>query len=376
MIVCFNCSTETKATLDSVIQSGQYKDYSQAISLAIMNLAVLQEEVLKSGGMVIGAGTDTGLRVSENPMQYSVQSPSTPLQQLGLRTGGAIIPKLFRLDGLPDSPPSLADVPDDIWTIGQEIAIDRWVFGQYNRLLPAKASCRALAHLLLGQPKGILLEDVAHRIAKEAAVLGDLLANHDDENDIARDDALSTAFPSTGRKSDKSRLRYANQFVASVNRQGQVSGLLMDLKLINTKGRQATRVMLTEVGWQLATMLNPILDSLQDRPTQKFSEHERCLLLTHIARSVPVEDFAYRAILRAILTGQNTPDAVDTALMENVPQGANRGLSKSFLSSQRSGAISRMTDLALVERVRDGVRVSYVVTDAGNKYVQNAYRLG
>jgi hypothetical protein len=280
---------------------------------------------------------------------------------------------VFRLDGISGSPPSLADLPDDIWAIRQEIPLDRWFFGQYNRLLPAKASCRALAHLLIDQPRGVLLDDATGQIAAEAAVLGDFLAYHDKQNGVGRDDALSTAFPSTGENSDKSRLRYANQFVASVNKQGQVSGLLIDLKLINSRGgRKAARLMLTEVGWEFATMPNPILDDSQERPTQKFSESERDLLLTHIAQSVPVEDFAYRTILATIVKGENTPDTIDAALLRDIPQDTDRSLSKSFLSSQRSGAISRMTDLGLVKRVRNGVRVSYVVTDIGKRYLQNA----
>lgn len=372
MIVCFNCSTETKKALDFLIESGQYKDYNEAISLAIMNLAVLQEEVLKSGGVVIGADAEANSRANERTVSFSAQGLGNPSQEFNLTAKPLTVPAIFQLDGLTDSPPPLADLPDDIWAIGQEIPLDRWIFGQYNKLLPAKASCRALAHLLISEPKGVLLEEAAQQIAEKAAALGDFLAHHDEQNDIARDDALSTAFPSTGKNSDKSRLRYANQFVASVNKQGQVSGLLIDLKLINSKGRKGTRLMLTEIGWQFATMPNPILDGSQETPTQKFSEDERNFLLNHIAQSVPVEDFAYRAILTAILKGENTPDTVDAALLEYVPQDTDRSLSKSFLSSQRSGAISRIADLGLVERVRDGVRVSYIATDIGEKYLQNA----
>jgi len=371
MIVCFNCSTETKKSLDFLLESGQYKDYSEAISLAIANLVILQEEVLRSGGVVIGSDVEANPRACESATSYDTQGARQP-QELNLIAKSLVVPAIFHLDGLTDSPPSFAELPDDIWAIGQEIPLSRWIFGQYNRLLPAKASCRALARLLLSQPKGILLEEVTQQIAKEAAVLGDFLAHHDEQNEIARDDALSIAFPSTGENSDKSRLRYANQFVASVNKQGQVSGLLMDLKLINSKGRKATRLMLTQVGWQFATMPNPVLDGLQETPAQKFSEDERDFLLDHIARSVPVEDYAYHVILKTILEGENTPDTVDAALLERIPQDANRGFSNSFLSSQRSGAISRMTDLGLVERVRDGVKVSYVTTDIGEKYAQNA----
>lgn len=366
MIVCFNCSSKTKRTLDSLLESGQYEDYSEIISLAIANLAILQDEVVKSGGLVIGAEAKTDLESCKGPDQYSRQGSRQSSR--GYNRKSMMIPTIFHLDDLTDSPPPLADFPDDIWVIGQEIPLDRWIFGQYNRLLPAKASCRALAHMLLSEPKGVLLEEAAEQIAEEAAILGEFLTHHDQQNDIGRDKRLSTAFPSADK--DASLRRYANQFVASVNGQGQLSGLLVDLKLVNGKGRERTRLRLTEVGWEFAIMPNPILDAMQETPTQKFSEDERGFLLNHIARSVPAEDFAYRAILTAILDGANTPDTVGAALREHVPKDAEDSLSESFLSSQRSGAISRMTDLDLVERVRDGVRVSYVMTDVGSGYLQ------
>jgi hypothetical protein len=373
MIVCFNCSSKTKRTLDSLLESGHYRDYSEVISLAISNLAVLQDEVAKSGGLVIGTETKASLEPDKDSDQCNGQTARQPIQKRNRKAEPVRIPTIFQLDGFTDSPPILADFPDDIWTIGQEIPLDRWVFGQYNRLLPAKASCRALAHLLLREPRGVLIGEAAKQIAEEAAVLGEFLTRHDQHNDIERDKALSTAFPSADR--DASLQRYANQFVASVNKEGQISGLLIDLKLINGKGRGTARLMLTKAGWQFATMPNPILDGMQETPIQKFNEDERDFLINHIARSVPVEDFAYRAILTAILEGANTPDAVGSALLEYVPKDIERSLSESFLSSQRSGAISRMTDLELVERVRDGVRVSYVVTDIGSRYLQRAGKL-
>ena len=375
MIICFACSPDTKRTLDSLLESGQYKDYSEAISLAIMNLAVIHEEVLKSGAVVFAVDTETGRALHERAMPYAVRGPEGSLKESDSTAKSPAVPAVFSLDGLTDSTPPLGDLPDDVWAIGQEIPLDRWIFGQYNRLLPAKASCRGLARLLLGEPKGILLEEAARRIAEEATALGEFLTHNDKRNSITRDGLLSTAFPSTGENSDKSRSRYAHQFVASVNKQGQVSGLLIDLKLINYSTAKATRLLLTEVGWQFATMANPILDGFQETPTQKFSGPERDFLLSHISRSVPVEDFAYRAVLTAITEGHNTPDTMDEALLERVPRDTTRNFSKSFLSSQRSGAISRMTDLALVARVRDGVRVSYTATDIGEEYMRNGWQL-
>ena len=45
-------------------------------------------------------------------------------------------------------------------------------------------------------------------------------------------------------------------------------------------------------------------------------------------------------------------------------------LSQSFLASQRSGAVSRMSDLGLIERRREGVRVFYAVTDDGRAFLR------
>lgn len=109
-------------------------------------------------------------------------------------------------------------------------------------------------------------------------------------------------------------------------------------------------------------MPNPVLDQQQTEPTQKFTQEEIRYLVQHIKTSVPAEEFAYLMIIRAIEDGASSPESMDNYLQEHVSVSADRSVSDSFLSSQRSGAVSRMADLELVKRVRDGVRVSYVVT--------------
>lgn len=383
MIICFHCLPKTKYLLDMLIKKGQYKDYSEVISSAVENLALLQGEIFKKGALVIeqesplASGMPSMSVAAKDAISTQPLNRTLDLQELKKPKTkhspkeGVTIPKLFLLNDIGEEPP-LAGLPSDVWVAGQEIPLDRWIFGQYNKFLPAKASCRALAHLLNGEPKGIPLEEATSKIAEEAAILGGFLARHDERNGIGRDDALSTAFPSIEDNTEKSRLRYANQFVASVNKQGQVSGLPMDLKLINRTGGEKTRLLLTEVGWRFAALRNPILDGAQEKPTQKFSAEETAFLLDHISHSVPAEDFAYRAILTAIAGGADTPDKIDAALQKYVSPKTGENLSKSFLSSQRSGAISRMADLRLVTRLRDSVRVSYIVTDSGKQYAEGA----
>ncbi len=277
----------------------------------------------------------------------------------------ASIPSVFLLDGIGELPSRLANPPTDDWTMKQEVPLERWIFGQYNKFLPAKVSCRALAHLLQDKPDGVRLEDAALEISKEALTIGSLLARYDKQNGTKRDDALSTAFPSTDREVEKSRMRYANQFVASVTKKGKVSGLLMELKLINHTGGNKPRLKLTQAGWSFAKLPNPILDNNPPETEQKFTAEERTFLLDHISSSVPAEDFAYRAILTAVDAGARTPGELDAALQKYVSKEADQTLTKSFLATQRSGAVSRMADLGLVTRKRDGVRVSYLTTELG-----------
>ncbi len=383
MIVCFKCSSRTKTLLDSLLDSGQYRDYSEVISLALDNLSVLQNEPLSKGALTLEyendlmslhtrLGTDPGSEHSDAPPHSNKQDgEKVDLQPNALLTEGpASIPSLFLLDGI-GGLSSLASPPDDVWTMTQEIPLERWIFGQYNKFLPAKISCRALAHLLQDAPDGVKLDDAAFKISQEALTIGSLLARYDKQNSTKRDDALSTAFPSLDREVEKSRMRYANQFVANVTKKGKVSGLLIDLKLINHTGGNKPRLMLTKAGWSFAKLRNPILDNIPPRIVEKFSAEERTFLLDHISGSVPTEDFAYRAILAAVDAGARTPDELDTALQEHVSKDTDQTLTKSFLATQRSGAVSRMVDLGLMMRERDGRRVSYSTTDLGRQYAED-----
>jgi hypothetical protein len=400
MIICFRCSPEVKQALDGLMKDGTYKDYSEIITLAIDNFAVLQAELLDADVLIIEEGNlarfaangsrkkddrEIGTRRTASrdgkPVRAAKQAPNkggqkgqplVPTTRNSSDMPTTAVPSLFQLRSTNRIPANFPNLPADVWVPGQAVPLDRWLFGQYNKLLPAKVNCRALSNMLQEEPGGVPLSQASTIIAEQGVVLGDYLLWNDQEHAIGRDDAFSTAFPTSTDKEnaegvEKARARYANQFVASVNSNGRLSGLLLDLKLINYVKRKDPLLQLTEVGWHFAVMPNPVLDGTQKVPTQRFSDEEELFLLEHIKRSVPAENFAYHAIIRAIIEGANAPETLDKALEVYAP--SNHNLSTSFLSSQRSGAISRMADLSLIERVRDGVRVSYSVTPFGEGYL-------
>jgi hypothetical protein len=294
-------------------------------------------------------------------------APSAPVAPPAPANG---IPMLFRRENIPKDPPEkVPDLPSDVWSNGQSIPLDRWMLGQQNRLLPAKVNSRAFAHLFLENPKGLPIAEATTRIAANAAVLGEHLRKLDVELGSPRDDALATAFPANGDEAEKSISRYANQFVVYQNTRGELSGLMVDLKLINILHSRRDRLVVpTKVAWEFAAMPNPVLDGQTNGAVEKFSPEERDFLINHIRTSVPVEAFAYKLILSAVRDGHESPEQIDTALKAHVTEGRD-DLSQSFLASQRSGAISRMSDLNLIARRRDGVRVFYSVTQQGLNFL-------
>ena len=281
------------------------------------------------------------------------------------------VPDLFRLDGLSaKAPKGLAELPSDVWENGQDIPLDRWVLGQFNRLLPAKVNSRAMIRLFLENPKGLEIAETASTIANEASAFGTYLREIDAQNEAGRDDALATAFPGVGEDAEKGRIRYANQFVVYQNSKGELSGLMIDLKLINViQVRRQRRIVPTKVAWEFAMLNNPVLDGKAAPDAEKFTSEEQAFLLQHVSTSVPVEAFAYRIILQTVIDGHTSPEQIDTALRTYLNEARAESLSQSFLASQRSGAISRMSDLGLIERKREGVRVNYAATPAGVAFV-------
>lgn len=366
MVIIFKCSPEAKKALDWAMRLGEYADYSDVINAALLNFAVLSAELGACGSMVLHSPApddprEDRLAVPRMPTFVAVRDRA-PDRSARDRA----IPTIFLRSGIPDVPPcGFIDPPPTDFVTGQPVPLEAWVFGQYSKLLPVKASCRALANLTVAEGGGLQVERVAGQIAQEAAALGALLSGHDERHALIRDEALATGFPAADESGARSRLRYANQFVCAVSKLGQLSGLLADYRLINLTTSRTPSIQLTATGWAFARATNPFLDARQTAPSDRLSADERTILYGHIASSVPAEDFAFRTILAAIRDGVTTPDDLDAAVRK---LSSKKALSDSFVTTQRSGLISRMADLGLVSRVRDGVRVSYAVTVEGDAY--------
>jgi len=358
VILCLDIDSTTKSNLDELLTIGHYDDFSQAVCVAISNQLLLHQHARRIGGSFVVASND--------PAAKSPKGSDSTLVPAG--QNGVKIPRLFSTPASLPQGCELAAISGDAFVSGAVVPVDRWIFGQHNKLLPVKASCRALASMITDN-RGIPLARAASETASQAAELGVYLREIDEKHGLSRDESLAVAFPvSDSDAGDKARLRYANQFVGAVNKQGQLSGLLADLKLISLVPGRDARIRLTQAGWEFAVLKNPVLDDISVSGS-KFGEQEIGFLVDHIRSYVPAEDCAYRTILKACAEGANTPNKLDDYLSKGVSPRNGSPFTNAFISTQRSGAISRMGDLGLVARKRDGIKVTYVATETGHEFM-------
>jgi Arc/MetJ-type ribon-helix-helix transcriptional regulator len=342
MLLSFRCPPPLKERIDALVRAGLYPDFSSFVVAALEN-QLLQEETF--------AEEATGPRVV---------SPSLPAVSTGL--------ELSRLGGSPPCPLPGA-VPEDL-SSEQPITVDHWIFGQYNRLLPAKVSLRALAVMTAESGDAVPLAEAAPRIAELAARFGSRLRDLDRRLGTHRDEALATAFPDEGPEGQKGRLRYENHFVGhTVN--GRPGGLPADLRLAAILMRKNRPwVTPTTAGWEFARLPNPLLDgSAAAAPPHRFSDEEADFLLRHIRQAVPAEAFACRVVLSLIAGGDRTPELLTRGLAAYLPPGKNPNKLKDFLSTQRTGVLGRASDLGLIRRVRQARHISYRLTDRGQAFL-------
>lgn len=367
MLICFNATTQAKSSLDAILATQQFRDISEAISMALVNYNVLTQTVSQAGqvfpAVAAREGTIAAASEASVPIPFPSESPTVGNKMIVPEVPEAFWLKATTLDGinLLKSTPSASDTTN--------LPPTQWLFGQFNKFLAPKATCRALLNLLFDNPTGVPLTEAANKISLAACRLGDYLHHLDNLLQSRREDAFSSAFPSSDIEGGgESRLRFGNQFVAHI-RHEQLGGFPSALRLVAMDIAKEPRLSLTKVGADFAVLENPVLDGRGAAPTNKLSQAEVQFLLNHILNSIPEETSAYVAILNAVKSGANTPATVDAYLRRLFELPTEEAISDTFLTTQRTGAISRLADLGLIARQKQGPRVTYLVTSSGTEFL-------
>ena len=153
-----------------------------------------------------------------------------------------------------------------------------------------------------------------------------------------------------------------------------MTGMLIDLKLVNHSPHKSPRILLTEPGWKFALLPKPLIDGPGRDSGCKFSADEIEFLMDHIAAAVPVENFAFKTTLLAIESGDDTPDALDSALKRYMPERKEKPFTDAFLTTQRAGVIREWrTSVSLRETVRDQTLATSQHPEASSSWMYYGY---
>jgi hypothetical protein len=242
------------------------------------------------------------------------------------------------------------------------------MYGLWNRFFPVKITTRVLANMLKGDGARVPLEALQENASRNARALGKLLLKKERDLGRKRHDMIATALP-TKRDEFKAKGRFKSHFVGYLSKRGKevrIEGAPAVLRFINiSKGEDGhDQVGLTAAGLRFALLGNPVID--QEDFNSSLSDEERRFLIEHISVELPEERKLMRYLLQSIKGGAANPHALQEEVKKLRPTLNER----TELVTFRSGLLSRMSELRLLTRARNGVSVRYHVTSEGERFLE------
>ena len=238
-----------------------------------------------------------------------------------------------------------------------------WLWGQINKIFPVKFAVRYLYNLLKDGAESIALEEFYKKVSALGREVGSFLLQEDNSNGRRRDERFSIAFP-IGEEKSKSFSRFCSQFVGYKRTDGILGGALFVLKFANLKtDNRNLRIGITKNGVQFARIKNPIFDERTDG--RILSDEEISFYLDHIIKKVPGEASAFFLILNLISRGVKGRDALNEKIKRTIANWSD-----DIVNTQRAGVISRLYELGLIAKYREGIFVEYSITEKGKEYLE------
>jgi len=240
-------------------------------------------------------------------------------------------------------------------------------WGQINRIFPMKIGLRVLANMLKSTGEYTSLVDFQEKAVSIACLHGLGLWRQDKKQGRSWNNSRSVGLP-IDENEEKGKQRYKTHFLAYMRKDGVMEGGLGRLKFVNLK-RDAQRnelVGITREGLDFASLENPVLDH-SDTGKRTLSEEEREFYIKHVHHNIPGESQAMTRILKYISSGISIgPEELNNRLKRDY---ADYGWSEAVLNTNRSGLVSRLHELGLIEKIRKGKEVTYALSSQGSVWL-------
>jgi len=364
-VVAVNLTPKTYEEIMALVSSGIYVSLEQFLEIALFNQLALEKgatpaELIdaqrqkrrKRSGMELTDRDSKTARVRAEKKTSHVPTIKQPISRQRRATSNLDFAELRQaLDQLSLSQYVPGDLPDAVENTG--IGNER-IWGQVNRLLPLKLSCRWIAIVASAKKQWPTLQAVAEPLANDAAVIGSALEKSDDAKGRKREEMLATGLPRKGNL--QSRDRFLSQFLARVTRAGRIyPGAICHYGLARF---DEDHLVLTRAGEELARLENPVMDGTFESVSATLSDAERTLFLQQIRTYAAVEWSEFKTVMAAIAAGNITPDSLLAAVRATFPPDWTEVAYRTHIY----GVLARISDLRLLSKDWDGRRVQYKLT--------------
>jgi hypothetical protein len=349
MIVAVKLNPDSYRKIKDFVERGIYESVESFVEIAVINQILLESnglgrfEANKEPKTI--SNEETMPRMSQTKHQTSIQQYSQFLA----------CPAKTPLPVL--SPSSLTEETKSfpIW-------------GQINRLAPAKMVLRILANKILLQGNDrVDLKRFSADVA-ETSTSARTYIEKSDKRERIRGGELYIAL---AKKDPGSQQRFINFYIGRLPTGRWTDGILTGLGLARIELTEDGSVVigLTEAGRNLACLFSPLIDELllQEKQIEDpFSTFEVGFLLNHLEANRPGEYEYMLSVLRFIKEGTITPTAlrqkVGKFLREKHPAIQ---ISEKFVNTMQVGVIGRLVEMRLIGIKKDAQKSKYFVTDDG-----------
>jgi hypothetical protein len=319
--------SEISDEINKLIASGKYRSIQDFLAAAASNQLHLEQQ-----------GPSQSVIVT--PTSQSIEATSIYHALLARDFGN--------LQTVP--PPNSEQVPGEL-------------HGLWNKFFPVKITTRVLANMLKGASEYVPLEPSQERIADIARQLGRAMIRKERDLGRKRGDMISTALP-WKREEFKAKMRFKSHFVGHISGDKSIEGAPAALRFTNiTKSNGTTSIGLTAAGLKFASLTNPVID--EEDYAASLSQDEREFLIDQIRTELPNETQLMKSVITAVANGSRTPTALNSTLHDLKPE-----LKDTELATLRSGLLSRMYELNLMQRTRNGLTITYDLTSNGRAFIE------
>jgi hypothetical protein len=331
------------------INAGKYETVAQFISTAIENQIHIENEGSEPLSSILSARKDPNI-LSKSDFIIAKDSRNITLVEIKSQ------PKTVDAPDFSELAASLYKTKED----------NCWLWGQTNKVFPVKIGLRVL-YAFIGTEQWLDLEDYKEKAANIAAEYGTAIRKYEDKKNKIRDDRISAGLPD--EEEFKSKFRYKGHFLAHMRKDGKLDGAMPFLRFANLNKDEKGKIFigLTEPGLNFARIENPVID--QNNFDKSFTEKEVDFYLNHILKNVKGEASAIKWVLHKLVSGVTNRREINKELKKEFSHIWD-GASDAVINTQRAGLMARMYELELIDKKKEGITVTYIISDSGRKFLE------